>query len=67
MIKVEGHSNLIREESSQAIINTDVEQFKLVMKRRQIIASQKKEINSLRQEVSEVKRLLRKIEEKING
>jgi len=67
MIKVEGHSNLIREESSQAIINTDVEQFKLVMRRRQIIASQKKEINSLRQEVTEVKELLRKIEEKING
>ena len=36
-IKVEGHSHLVRDEESQAIINTDVEQYRLTMRRRQII------------------------------
>ena len=60
-IKVEGHANLVRDEESHAIINTDVEQYRLTMRRRQIMRSQKDEINSLRTEITEIKDLLREL------
>ena len=65
--KVEGHSNLMREESSSAIINTNVEQYRLVMKRREVMKAQRSEINTLKQEVTEIKGLLKDIIEKLHG
>ena len=38
--KVEGHIDLVREESSSAIINTNTEHYRLVMKRREIMKAQ---------------------------
>ena len=46
-LKVEGHSHLIRDEESHAIINTDVEQYRLTMRRRQIMRNQREDINNL--------------------
>lgn len=60
-IKVEGHTHLIRDEESHAIINTDVEQYRLAMRRRQMLRTQRDEINSLRQEVTEIKGLLKEL------
>jgi len=60
-IKVEGHTHLIRDEESHAIINTDVEQYRLTMRRRQVLRTQRDEINSLRQEVTEIKGLLKEL------
>ena len=57
-IKVEGHTHLIRDEESHAIINTDVENYRLTMKRRQILRTQRDEINSLKNDMSEIKSLL---------
>ena len=65
--KVEGHMDLIRDESSSAIINTNVEQYRLVMKRREVMKAQRSEINTLKQEVTEIKVLLRDIIEKLHG
>ena len=45
--KVEGHSELVRDEMSHAIINTDVDQYRLVVRRRELMKSQKNEINTL--------------------
>ena len=45
--KVEGHSELIRDELSHAIINTDVEQYRLTIRRREMMKSQRNEINTL--------------------
>ena len=53
-IKVEGHTHLVRDESSHAIVNTDVETFKLTMRRRQIMQSQRNEINNLKDEMTAV-------------
>jgi len=64
-IKVEGHTHLIRDESSHAIVNTDVETFNLTLRRRQILKSQRNEINSLREEKTEIKQLLNNVLEKI--
>ena len=60
-IKVEGHANLVRDEESHAIINTDVEQYRLTMRRRQMLRTQKDEINSLKNDMSEIKTLLKEL------
>ena len=65
--RVEGHVDLVRDESSSAIINTNVEQYKLVMKRREVMKAQRSEINTLKQEVTEIKGLLKDIIEKLHG
>tara|TARA_B100001939_G_C16819414_1_gene563677 strand:- start:622 stop:837 length:216 start_codon:yes stop_codon:yes gene_type:complete len=65
--KVEGHSELIRDELSHAIINTDVEQYRLTIKRREMMKSQRNEINTLKQEVTDIKNLLRELIEKTHG
>ena len=65
--KVEGHSELIRDELSHAIINTDVEQYRLTIRRREMMKSQRNEINTLKQEVTDIKNLLRERIEKTHG
>ena len=65
--KVEGHVDLIRDETSSAIINTNVEQYRLVMKRREVMKAQRSEINTLKQEVTEIKFLLKEMIEKFHG
>ena len=64
-IKVEGHTHLIRDEESHAIVNTDVEAFKLTMRRREVMRTQRNEINSLKDEMSEIKKLLTNVLEKL--
>lgn len=65
--KVEGHTTLVREESSQAIVNTDVESYRLVLHRREVIRTQRNEINTLKLEVTEIKTLLRTLIERTHG
>jgi hypothetical protein len=60
-VKVEGHTNLIRDDESHAIVNTDVENYRLTMKRRQMMQTQRNDINSLRVEVTEIKELLKEL------
>lgn len=64
---VEGHSNLVRDESSQAIINTDLKGYELFKKRKETLQKQKNEIHNLKHEVSEIKQLLTILIEKIDG
>ena len=66
-VKVEGHSDLVRDEMSHAIINTDMEQYRLIVSRRELMKSQKNEINTLKQEVTEIKFLLKEMIEKLHG
>jgi|TARA_B110001452_G_scaffold202119_1_gene172189 uncharacterized protein YaaR (DUF327 family) len=66
-VKVEGHSKLERDESSHAIVNTDMEQYRLAKKRKEVFHNQKNEINTLKEEVSEIKGLLQNILGKLNG
>ena len=45
-IKVEGATHLYRDESSQAIVSTDIEQWRLAKRRKEIFRNQVNEINT---------------------
>ena len=60
-IKVEGQTHLYREETSHAIINTDVEQYRLHKVRKQRFIAQREEINTLKTEVSDMKMMLQQL------
>tara|TARA_B100001778_G_scaffold319980_1_gene309973 strand:+ start:2828 stop:3049 length:222 start_codon:yes stop_codon:yes gene_type:complete len=65
--KVEGHSYLVREESSGAIINNDVEGYQAAIRRKRVFQIQRDEINTLKNDVSDIKQLLGEILERTNG
>ena len=69
--KVEGHSNMIRETSSSAIINTDKSAYQIHVQRireaRQSsndLRNAVRDINNLKAEMFEIKSLLKQIVEK---
>ena len=64
-IKVEGHENLVRDINSGAIVNTNVTEYQLYMKRIRSreqqgdqIRNAVKEINTLKAELREIKTLI---------
>ena len=70
-LQVKGHSHLVREVSSSGIVNTNVTEYQLYMKRVKDrnrhgdqIRSAVKDINNLKTELREIKGLLKEI---ING
>ena len=70
-IKVNGHNNLARDIRSGAIVNTNKSEFQMYMKRHKERNEQGdkmrnvcKEINSLKTEFREIKKLLTKVLEK---
>ena len=63
MIKVEGHKNLYRNDSG-AIINTDSVEYNQYMKVRNKRISEKSELQRLRNEIDEIKSMLRELTNK---
>ena len=70
-IKVEGHTSLVRDVKTNAIVNNNKNEFQLYMKRRSERNQQSdtmrktvKEINNLKSELREIKSLLTKVLEK---
>ena len=70
-IKVEGHTSLVRDVKSNAIVNTNKSEFQMYMKRRQErnvqgdkLRNVCKEINNLKSELREIKGLLTKVLDK---
>ena len=70
-IKVEGHSELVREQSSHAVINTDTTAYNSYMrmmenkkKQRDQLRDAVREINSLKCEMHEIKSLLMQLMDK---
>lgn len=60
-IKVEGHSNLYRDSQSGAVINSNRSEYERYMKAKQNRDGMVNEINTLRQELDEIKQLLKQI------
>ena len=72
-LKVQGHDGLVRDTRSSAIVNTNVTEYQLYMKRLQIRKSDNnqiqdacREINSLKQEMLEIKQMILELGKK-NG
>ena len=68
ILKVEGHTHLVRDVNSNAIINTNKTDYQLYMQRVKVRERQGdklrgavKEINNLKKELREIKELVKKI------
>ena len=64
MIKVEGHSNLYRDEDSGAIVNTDSNAYNQYVNSLNNRRKHKEEIANLKSEIDEIKSLLKEF---LNG
>ena len=69
-IRVEGHADLVRDEDSKAIINTNKSAYQIAKKRadeaqrqRDEIRETTRELNSLKSEMHEIKNMLLKLVE----
>lgn len=67
-LKVEGHSNLVRDEKTKAILNTNMSDYENYMKVKRIKDSESKKINDLeidmkniKDDLNEIKNLLRNL------
>ena len=65
MSKIENQSNLVRDDSNMAIINTDTSALFKARARKARQIKQASEINTLKREVKEMKELLLQINEKM--
>jgi len=64
MIRVKGYQNLYRDENSGAIVNCDSVSYNQYLNTIQNRDSQKKEIDKMKQDIDEIKTLLKEL---ING
>ena len=64
MIPVKDHKNLYRDEKSGAILNTDTDGFKQYKKMKRFKSNQRDEIERMKQDIEEIKSLLRDIVKK---
>ena len=67
-LKVEGHTHLVRDVNSNAIINTNTSDYQLYMKRVKVrekeadkLRNAVKEINNIKSEIREIKDLIKEI------
>ena len=65
MSKIEGQPNLIRDDSNMAIINNDTSTLIKARMLKERYRNQESEINTLREEVKEMKQILLQINEKL--
>tara|TARA_E500000331_G_scaffold125167_1_gene122801 strand:- start:43 stop:240 length:198 start_codon:yes stop_codon:yes gene_type:complete len=65
MIRVEGHTDLYRDEQTGAIINDDSSGYSSYMKAKEKKLLERKELDTMKQEISEIKEMLAKIASKI--
>ena len=67
MPKVKGKEHLVKDEYTQAVINTDRDAYTLYKKRQTIIKAKNGEIEQLKLEMSELKLMMTQALEKCNG
>ena len=65
MSKIENQSNLVRDDSNMAIINTDTNALFKARARKARQIKQNSEINTLKREVKDMKEMLLQINEKL--
>ena len=66
-IKIEGHRDLIRDNDNGAILNINKDEISAARKRKLERRQKEQEIVDLKNEVSEIKNMLNKLIEKLDG
>lgn len=66
-VKIEGHKGFVRDKKSGAVINTNREEIEAAKKRKADRLNKDKELSDLKDEVSDIKKMLTKIVEKLDG
>jgi len=61
MIRVEGHTNLYRDEKTGAIVNMDTVGYQNYLRSSKIAKEKKKELDEMKKDIDEIKSLLREI------
>ena len=67
MIPVEGHKNLFRDESTNAIINTDTIGYENYMRMRKRNDDQQEEMDAMKKELETLKSMLNELASKITS
>tara|TARA_B100001996_G_scaffold375636_1_gene355848 strand:- start:71 stop:268 length:198 start_codon:yes stop_codon:yes gene_type:complete len=65
MIPVQGYDNLYRDEETGAIINADSSSYAAYMQLKSRKNMEKAELDSMKEEISEIKEMLKKITSKL--
>ena len=65
MSRIEGQPTLVRDDGNMAVINTDSSSLRRSKRLKERYKSQDSEINTLRQEVNDMKEILLQINEKM--
>jgi hypothetical protein len=60
-LKVEGHSNLVRDEKTKAVLNTNMSDYDQYMKLKKIRENSNKKIEDLEEDMGEIKNELQEI------
>ena len=66
-VKVEGHSSLVRDIDTGAILNINKDEINAARKRKLERRQKEQEIVDLKNEVGEIKNMLKKLIEKLDG
>lgn len=64
--KVEGHVGYVKDENG-VVLNVNNDEIEAAKKRKELMRQKDKEINELKNEVSDIKKMLTQIVEKLNG
>lgn len=67
ILKVEGHSDLIKETRTKAVINTNVSEYNIYMARLKSRNQQSDELRSAVKEINSLKAELREIKDLVKG
>lgn len=64
-VKIEDHDNLVRDTRNQAVLNTDLTSLEAYRAQRQRLRQKDAEVDSLREDINEIKSILQHLVEKI--
>ena len=64
--KIEGHIGYVKDENG-VVLNVNNNEIEAAKKRKELMRQKDKEINELKDEVSDIKKMLTQIVEKLNG
>tara|TARA_Y100000816_G_C26075042_1_gene565783 strand:- start:205 stop:426 length:222 start_codon:yes stop_codon:yes gene_type:complete len=66
-LKIEGHEGYVKDPNSGVVLNVNQEEIDAAKTRRALRKQQEEDINNLKNEVSDIKNMLGKIIEKLDG